>query len=70
VKKTYRKFSKHQINLSTGKKFIIKAKNNSSTNKYIQTTKLNGKDLTIPFFTHEDLVSGGGLEFKMNNVPQ
>jgi putative alpha-1,2-mannosidase len=59
VKKTYRKFSKHQINLSTGKKFIIRAKNNSSTNKYNQTTKLNGKDLTKPFFTYKELVSVG-----------
>lgn len=78
MKKTYRKFSKHQINLNqdeeinlqAGKKFIIKAKNNSSTNKYIQTTKLNGKDLTTLFFTHKELVSGGELEFKMYNVPQ
>jgi putative alpha-1,2-mannosidase len=59
VKKTYHKFLEHQINLSTGKKFIIRAKNNSSTNKYIQTTKWNGKDLTKPFFTYKELVSGG-----------
>ena len=63
-------FDEVEINLQSGKKFIIKAKNNSSTNKYIQTTKLNGKDLITPFFTHKDMVSGGELEFKMKNVPQ
>ena len=63
-------FDEVEINLQSGKKFTIKAKNNSSTNKYIQTTKLNGKDLTTPFFNHEQLISGGSLEFQMNNVPQ
>jgi putative alpha-1,2-mannosidase len=37
----------------------LNGKNNSSTNKYNQTTKLNGKDLTKPFFTYKELVSGG-----------
>jgi putative alpha-1,2-mannosidase len=63
-------FDKVEINLPTGKKFIIRAKNNSNTNKYIQTTKLNGKEITTPFFNHEQLISGGSLEFKMNNAPQ
>lgn len=63
-------FDKVEINLPTGKKFIIRAKNNSSTNKYIQTTKLNGKEITTPFFNHEQLISGGSLEFRMNNATQ
>jgi predicted alpha-1,2-mannosidase len=63
-------FDTVEINLQSGKKFTIKAKNNSSTNKYIQTTKWNGKDLTTPFFNHEQLISGGLLEFQMNNVPK
>jgi putative alpha-1,2-mannosidase len=63
-------FDEVEINLQAGKKFIIKANNNSSTNKYIQTAKLNGKEITTPFFTHKDLISGGSLEFQMNNVPK
>jgi predicted PurR-regulated permease PerM len=49
------------------KQIDIKAKNNSSKNKYIQATKLNGEKLITPFFTHEQLIAGGKLEFKMVN---
>ena len=63
-------FDEVEINLPTGKKFIIKAKNNSRGNKYIQTTKLNGKKLDTPFFTHEQLITGGKMEFKMGNLPK
>ena len=63
-------FDEVEINLPTGKKFVIKTKNNSSENKYIQTTKLNGKKLDTPFFTHEQLIAGGTLEFKMGSLPK
>ena len=55
------------INLPEGKKFLITAKNNSATNKYIQSATLNGKPLTTPFFTHKDLTVGGTLEFVMTD---
>ena len=63
-------FDEVEINLPTGKKFIIKAKNNSSENKYIQATKLNGEELETPFFTHKQLIAGGKLEFKMGKQPK
>jgi predicted alpha-1,2-mannosidase len=63
-------FDEVEINLPTGKQFVLKAKNNSRENKYIQRTILNGKDLTTPFFSHDQLISGGKIEFKMGNSPK
>ena len=63
-------FDEVEINLPTGKKFIIRAENNSRDNKYIQTAKLNGKKLDTPFFTHEQLIAGGKMEFKMGKLPK
>ncbi len=63
-------FDEVEINLPTGKKFTIVAKNNSRENKYIQNSKLNGTQLTSPFFTHEQLISGGVMEFEMGNLPK
>ncbi|MDA9111650.1 GH92 family glycosyl hydrolase [Flavicella sp.] len=63
-------FDEVEINLPTGKKFRILAKNNSRENKYIQTTKLNGKKLETSFFTHEQLIAGGKMEFTMGNLPK
>jgi predicted alpha-1,2-mannosidase len=63
-------FDEVEINLPTGKKFIIIAENNSWDNKYIQSTKLNGKKLDTPFFTHEQLIAGGKMEFTMGKLPK
>ena len=63
-------FDQVEINLPTGKKFIIKTKNNSPDNKFIQNSKLNEKVLKTPFFTHNQLIEGGTLEFEMGNQPK
>ena len=62
-------FDETTINLSDGKTFTIRTNNNSSENKYIQAARLNGNPLTEPFFTHEDIVAGGILEFDMGSTP-
>lgn len=62
-------FEKATINLENGKQFNITAKNVSDTNKYVEYVKLNGKDLEVTFITHDDIVSGGTLEFKMTDNP-
>lgn len=61
-------FDNVKIHLDNGKTFEIIAKNNSANNKYIQSAKLNGKDLNGPWFSHEDIVNGGRLEFVMGPV--
>ncbi|MBS2210015.1 GH92 family glycosyl hydrolase [Carboxylicivirga mesophila] len=52
------------INLPQGKLEII-AHNNSPENMYVEKVVLNGKVLDKPFFTHEQLLTGGRLEFFM-----
>lgn len=49
--------------------FTIVAKNNSSTNTYIQSIRLNGKPLNRVWVRHEEIVSGGTLELQMGPMP-
>ena len=49
--------------------FTIVAENNSAENCYIQSARLNGKELTRSWFTHADIVAGGELYFRMGPKP-
>ncbi len=51
------------------KKFVVQAHHVSSVNKYIQTAALNGIPLLRPWITHDEIVSGGTLEFEMGPEP-
>jgi predicted alpha-1,2-mannosidase len=62
-------FSKVTINLPDKKQFIVSAPDCSERNKYIQSARLNGRDLTAPWFTHDDLLNGGVLELVMGPYP-
>lgn len=53
------------IQLGDGKTFTIRAKNNSGTNRYIQSAKLNGKSYDKMWIDYKDIVAGGTLEFQM-----
>lgn len=52
-----------------GGSFTIKAIDNSPENIYIQSAKLNGKELDRAWIRHEELASGGVLEFVMGPEP-
>jgi predicted alpha-1,2-mannosidase len=54
---------------NAGKSFVIKARNNSAENIYIQSATLNGKTLGIPKLKFRDVVKGGILELEMGAVP-
>ncbi|WP_225976358.1 GH92 family glycosyl hydrolase [Mucilaginibacter ginsenosidivorax] len=62
-------FSKVTISLPNGKQFKMIANNCSVINKYIQSAKFNGEVLNKPWFTHEQLISGGTLELEMGPKP-
>jgi predicted alpha-1,2-mannosidase len=62
-------FSKVTISLPNGKKFTLIANKSSRTNKYIQSAKLNGKTLTTPWFSHDDLIKGGTIVLEMGETP-
>ncbi len=62
-------FKEAKIHLENGKTFTITAANVSGKNIYIKSAKLNGADYHKTFFTHEDLMNGGILEFEMTDAP-
>lgn len=62
-------FEEVPIHLPGQKDFVIRTKNNSKENKYVQSILLNGKPLEQPFFTHSDLTAGGVMEISMGAEP-
>ena len=62
-------FEEVTIHLPGQKDFVIRTKNNSKVNKYVQSILLNGKPLEQPFFTHSDLTAGGVMEISMGAEP-
>lgn len=52
-----------------GKQFIIKSNNASRNNKYVQSAKLNGKQLNSFKFPASELLKGGTLELEMGDEP-
>lgn len=62
-------FEKAVIHLGNGKTFEIVCENFAPENKYIRSAKLNGEDWNKSWFSHEDLMRGGKLEFVMGKYP-
>ncbi|MGC2234637.1 MAG: GH92 family glycosyl hydrolase [Pyrinomonadaceae bacterium] len=74
-------FKEAKINLENGKAFIIKTNERPVRNMpkdrekwlpapgFIDSAKLNGKNYRKSFFTHDDLMRGGTLEFTMSYFP-
>jgi len=56
---------KAKIRLQNGKIFTMIAHNLSETNKYVNSVKLNGKEVTGYVITYDDIMHGGTLEFEM-----
>ena len=55
------------LNLADGKTFTVIAEGISEENKYVESITLNGEPYTKNYITHEDIVNGGTLVFKMKN---
>ena len=62
-------FEKATIVTENGKKIVIKAPGNSKENVYVDSFKLNGSKRSANFVTHEQLVKGAKLTFKMSDKP-
>ena len=56
-------------NYFPGKQFVITTRNNSATNVYIQSARLDGQPLNRWWFPHADLVNGGSLEIELGPQP-
>ena len=53
-----------------GGKFVIEVKGNSKEAKYVQSAKINGRDITRELrFGHTELKAGGKLEIQMGTQP-
>lgn len=63
-------FTDASISLTNGNTFRVVANGASETNKYIKSMKLNGKPLTKPFISHDDIMAGGTLELHMTDRPE
>jgi predicted alpha-1,2-mannosidase len=58
-----------QINLENGKTFRVSTKNQSDRNVYVAKVTLNGKVLDRRYITHDEITSGGELQFTMAGKP-
>ncbi|WP_281635539.1 GH92 family glycosyl hydrolase [Flavobacterium marginilacus] len=62
-------FNNATINLENGKKFVIKAINNSNKNSCIQSIELNGQKIERNYITQKEINEGGILVFNMGLLP-
>ena len=62
-------FKSVTLNLENGKKVVINANNNDAANRYISTMKVNGKNYTRNYLTHEDLLRGITINCTMSATP-
>ena len=58
-----------KLTLDNGNTFEIKAPGVSDKMRYVKSVTLNGKAYDKMFITHEDIIKGGILEFKMSSRP-
>ncbi len=63
-------FDSVKILLENGKTFTILTENNSPENKYVQSAKLNDKELEELFFSHDDIKNGSTLTITMGPEPK
>jgi predicted alpha-1,2-mannosidase len=57
------------IALANNKKLVIKVERGTASDMYIQSITLNGKLHTRSWFSHEDIVNGAELIFKLGSEP-
>lgn len=57
------------IHLNNGKTLKIIARNQSSENVFVESVTMNGKRITGPVLSHNDLIQGGELIFTMSATP-
>jgi predicted alpha-1,2-mannosidase len=62
-------FNKVIIRHGNGKEFVISAPANSSENRYVQNVKLNDNNLPFSYFSHENIMAGGKMEYEMATQP-
>jgi predicted alpha-1,2-mannosidase len=54
------------LHLPNGRAFTVRATDLSDSNAFVKDVKLNGKSLDRSYLTHEEIMSGGELQFVMS----
>jgi len=62
-------FESAAMDLGGGKTFRVVCRNYSPENKYVLSARLNGRELSRCWFTHDELMAGGSLELEMGPRP-
>ena len=62
-------FKKVILNLENGKQVIINAPNNNKDNIYISSMTVNGQPYSKNYLTHEQLLNGAVIDYKMSSTP-
>lgn len=62
-------FDECTLKLDNGKAFTIKTVRQSPDDIYIQSVSLNGKSYKNTFITHQNIIEGGTMIFKMGKKP-
>lgn len=62
-------FKKVTLILENGKQVEITADNNNKANRYVKTMTINGRSYTKNYLTHEMLINGAVINYKMDNLP-
>jgi putative alpha-1,2-mannosidase len=62
-------FKKMTLKLENGKELVINAENNSADNKYIDELTINKKYATQNWISHQEIMKGMILNFKMSPTP-
>lgn len=62
-------FRSVKVELGNGKQIEIKAANNSKENRYVADMSVNGNKHSKNYLTHEELMKGARIDFKMSATP-
>jgi len=62
-------FNKATLHLQNGNTFTINSYNNSNTNFYIKSAKLNHKNYENTYIDFDSIQKGGCLDFNLGNIP-
>lgn len=57
------------LNLPNGKRFTVRTEGLSDANAYVGSVTLNGRPLARSVLTHEEIMAGGELVFRMQAAP-
>ncbi len=62
-------FTNATLHLENGNTLAIRATGNSDLNRYIREASLNGAPFTKSYLTHDEILKGGSLNFRMGDTP-